>query len=404
MVKDLVAEDPKNWSYVTLDNAEDLSRVRSDPLGFIRNLDTRFVAIDEVQLEPRLYRCIKQAVDEDREARRYVLTGSADLAVLPELSDSMVGRMMITPLFPLSECEILSRAPTFLNLLLDGEVPSTREVRFIGNDGAPGVPGERGNNPTIRNHLLERLTVGCYPTVVGTTSNDLGLFWFENYVDTHIQRTIEEVSTFRNLHDLRPVLTMLATFSGNILNYSGWGSALKMNKETFKKYIWILDALFLVDILPAWHTNNYKRLVKAPKLHMLDTGLACHLLNRNKSGLADSPREFGALLESFVYSELLKQSYFINKQMRFYHYRDKDKNEVDVVIEAANRECFAIEVKAKASISRKDFIGLRRFRDIAGDRFKLGIVLYDGDHKLMLDDRLYAVPIAALWEGDPLVQ
>ena len=159
----------------------------------------------------------------------------------------------------------------------------------------------------------------------------------------------------------------------------------------------LLEQLFLVEQLPAWHSNEYKRLVKTPKLHSVDTGLMCAVRGLNRDRLLKQPGDFGLLLESFVYNELRKQAVWVDEPLSFYHYRDKDKVEVDVIIENAMGDCFAIEVKAAATLSSKDFTGLKRFQSVAGDRFKIGILLYDGDHTTAFGDNLYAVPLGALW-------
>ncbi len=157
------------------------------------------------------------------------------------------------------------------------------------------------------------------------------------------------------------------------------------------------EQLFLVERLPAWHSNEYKRLIKTPKIHPTDTGIICAIRELNSQRLIQQPEIFGVLLESFVYNELRKQANWINSQLSFYHYREKKKVEVDIIIENAMSDCFAIEVKASATLTPKDFAGLEHFKRIAGSRFKLGILLYDGDHSTVFGDKLFAVPIGALW-------
>jgi predicted AAA+ superfamily ATPase len=117
----------------------------------------------------------------------------------------------------------------------------------------------------------------------------------------------------------------------------------------------------------------------------------------NQQRLLQQSNEFGLLLETFVYNELRKQSSWLDEPLKFYHYRDKDKVEVDIIMENLRGDCFAVEVKAAATLTAKDFTGLKRFQRISGQRFKLGVLLYDGDHSTAFGDQLYAVPLAALW-------
>lgn len=155
--------------------------------------------------------------------------------------------------------------------------------------------------------------------------------------------------------------------------------------------------MFLLHLIPAWHTNQYKRLLKTPKMHLSDVGLLCALTNIRQTTLHEQPMLIGPLLETFVISELIKQSSWLDESPKFYHYRDKDSVEVDCILETAEGMCIAIEVKATATVHSADFKGLRRFKSIAGTRFKIGILLYDGDHTTAFGERLFAVPIAALW-------
>jgi predicted AAA+ superfamily ATPase len=193
------------------------------------------------------------------------------------------------------------------------------------------------------------------------------------------------------------LLKLTAFYAGKLVNLSELGSKLGLDRLTIKKYMALLEQLFLVEQLQAWHSNEYKRLVKTPKLHSVDTGLMCAVRGLNRDRLLKQPEDFGLVLETFVYNELRKQAVWIDEPLSFYHYRDKDKVEVDVIIENAMGECVAVEVKAAASLSVRDFTGLKRFQSVAGDRFKIGILLYDGDHTTAFGDNLYAVPLGALW-------
>ncbi|MBR9912117.1 MAG: ATP-binding protein [Gammaproteobacteria bacterium] len=379
LVKTLITETgADNWTFITLDDQAQFEIARADPVGFIRNLPSTRIALDEVQRLPELFISIKQAVDEQRTPGRFLLTGSANALLLPRLSDSLAGRMESVRLMTLSECEIHGRQPDFLTKLLDQKAPSTQNIR-------------------VREHLLHRLVSGCFPEPLQRASERRSQAWYQQYLNTLIQRDIRDLTHIDHPDLMAKLLKLTAFYAGKLVNLTELGGKLGLDRLTIKKYMALLEQLFLVEQLPAWHCNEYKRLVKTPKLHSVDTGMMCAMRGLNRERLLKQPGDFGSVLESFVYNELRKQAVWIEEPLSFYHYRDKDKVEVDVIIENAMGDCFAIEVKAAASLSAKDFSGLKRFQGVAGDRFKIGVLLYDGDHTTAFGDNLYAVPLGALW-------
>jgi hypothetical protein len=375
LVKSLITEE---WEYITLDDQAQFEIAKADPVGFIRNLPPKQITLDEVQRLPELFVSIKQAVDEHRAAGRFLLTGSANALLLPRLSDSLAGRMESVRLTTLSECEILGHQPTFLSKLLSKEAPSTRETR-------------------IRDYLLQRIVVGCFPEPLQRSSERRSTAWYQQYVSTLIQRDIQDLTHIDHPDLMTKLLKLTAFYAGKLVNLTELGNKLGLDRLTIKKYMALLEQLFLVEQLPAWHSNEYKRLVKKPKIHSIDTGMICAIRGLTRERLVRQPADFGLLLESFVYNELRKQATWIDEPLNFFHYRDKDKVEVDLIIENGIGDCFAVEVKAAATLNAKDFTGLKRFRNIAGEKFKLGVLLYDGDHTTAFDDQLFAVPFGALW-------
>jgi len=347
-------------------------------VGFIRNLPPSRIALDEVQRLPELFVSIKQAVDEQRTPGRFLLTGSANALLLPRLSDSLAGRMESVRLMTLSECEIQGQQATFLSKLLNQKAPSTQSIR-------------------VRDHILNRLVAGCFPEPLQRVSERRSQAWYQQYLSTLVQRDIRDLTYIDHPDLMGKLLKLTAFYAGKLVNLTELGGKLGLDRLTIKKYMALLEQLFLVEQLPAWHSNEYKRLVKTPKLHSVDTGLMCAMRGLNRDRPIKQPGDFGLLLESFVYNELRKQAVWVDEPMSFYHYRDKDKVEVDVIIENAMGDCFAIEVKAAATLSSKDFTGLKRFQSVAGNRFKIGVLLYDGDHTTAFGDNLHAVPLGALW-------
>lgn len=379
LVKTLIDEmGSEQWTYITLDDQTQFEIAKADPVGFIRNLPATRIALDEVQRLPELFVSIKQAVDERRTPGRFLLTGSANALLLPRLSDSLAGRMETERLMTLSESEIQGKSPTFLSKLLNQDAPSTRDIR-------------------VRDHLLHRMVTGCFPEPLQRANERRSHAWYQQYLNTLIQRDIHDLTHIDHPDLMAKLLKLTAFYAGKLVNLTEFGGKLGLDRLTIKKYMALLEQLFLVEQLPAWHSNEYKRLVKTPKLHSVDTGMMCAVRGLNWERLLKQPGDFGLLLESFVYNELRKQAVWIEEPLNFYHYRDKDKVEVDVVIENAVGDCFAIEVKAAATLSAKDFTGLKRFQGVAGNRFKIGVLLYDGDHTTAFGDNLYAVPLGALW-------
>ena len=376
VVKHLINDD---WLYLTLDDMAQLTILKSDPVGYIRNLPAeKSIVIDEVQRLPELFVSIKQAVDENRRPGRFLLTGSANALLLPKLSDSLAGRMETIPLTTLSEYEILDRTPTFLSKLLNGEAPTTKETR-------------------VRNHLIDRIIAGCFPEPVQRENESRIKAWYSAYLQSLIQKDMRDLGHIEHHSEMSKLLNILSLFSGKLINYTDIGGKINLDRITVKKYITLLEQLFLIDSLPPWHTNAYKRLIKTHKLHVSDTGILCASRGLNKEKLINNPELFGSLLETFVFNELKKQANFIDEKVSFSHFRDKDKVEVDILIENSLDEIVAIEVKATATLAQKDLTGLKKLKEIAGDKFKIGILLYDGDHTTSFGEGLYAVPIAALW-------
>ena len=376
LVKDLIDE---SWEYITFDDMAQAEVARSDPVGFIRNLPPKRIALDEVQRVPDTLVAIKQAVDENRTPGRFLLTGSANALLLPRVSDALVGRMEAVRLATLSECEIVGKEPTFLDTLLSGEAPLAEDVR-------------------VRDHLARRIVTGCYPEPLLRGSEKRVRAWYQQYLNTLIQRDLHGLPRIEHVDAMSKLLRLTAVLSGQLVNLTELGGKLGLNRMTAGKYLTLLEQLFLVERIPAWHASEFRRMVKTPKMHVVDTGMLCALRGIGRRKLLRNPTEFGSLLESFVYNELRKQALWLEEPLTFHHYRDKDKVEVDIVMESASGDCYGVEVKAAASLRSQDFTGLKRFRHRAGERFRTGVLLYDGDHTTSFGDGLFAVPIGALWK------
>lgn len=373
LVRDLVAS---NREFMTLDDDTVLAAARSDPTGLVRGLNR--TTIDEVQRVPDLLRAIKRSVDDDRRAGRFLLTGSANILTLPQVSESLAGRMEIVNLLPLSRAEIRGRKPTFLKSAFESKLSKAAEM-MVGED------------------LVETVLIGGYPEMLRRRDPKRRQAWARDYVKAIVQRDVREVAEVEKLEHMPRLLQVLAHHSGRLTNFTEMGGQIGFDDKTTRRYVSILEQLFLVRRVEPWFRNQLKRLVKTPKLHFLDSGLLATLLGATTERVARDRSIFGTMLETFVFSEVLKQASWLGETCAVYHYRDKDQNEVDLVIEAGDGALIGIEVKASATVNAGDFKGLRKLSDACGRDFRLGLVLYDGAKPVPFGDRLIAAPMPCLW-------
>lgn len=362
--------------FLTLDDQSTLDTARHDPVGFVRGLDR--AVIDEVQRAPQLLLAIKRAVDVDKRPGRFLLTGSADLMTLPQMADSLAGRIEIAELFPLSQSELHAKPSDFLDRVLRGEAP---------------IVGRLAVGP----ELIRRVVAGGYPEAIARASWGRRQKWFVDYIRAVIERDARDVSRVESTRLLLRMLRVLAWHSGQLTNYSALGATLGIGHVTARRYVEALEHLYLARTLQPWYTNELKRLTKSPKVHFLDSGLLAALRNHSPERLAADRMAFGTLLETFVVAELLKLASWRDEHVEFFHFRDRYDHEVDVVLEDTGGNLVGIEVKAAATATSSDFAGLRRLAEACGKRFRSGIVLYDHDTIVPFGERLFAVPISALW-------
>jgi predicted AAA+ superfamily ATPase len=363
-------------AYFTLDDDAILAAAKADPGGFVRRLDR--AVIDEIQRAPELLRAIKLSVDQDRRPGRFVLTGSANILALSQISDSLAGRMEILTLLPLSQAEIAHRPSTFL-------------TQAASQQWAAAPP-----NPLRGDALIERVLAGGYPEMLGRTSAARRTSWASAYLKTLLERDLRDVAEIEKLDAMPRLLEVLAQLSGQLVNSTQIGGQLGLDVKTTQKYIGLLEHIFLVKRLPPWGRNALGRLIKTPKLHFCDAGLQASLTRLTLERAVFDKTRFGATLETWVFAELLKALSLSDQRWRIYHYRDKDQAEVDFVLENPLQEVMGIEVKASSAVKLTDFKGIIRLRDLVGEQFLCGVVVYDGEHVLPFGPNLWAVPLAYL--------
>lgn len=213
-----------------------------------------------------------------------------------------------------------------------------------------------------------------------------------------IQRDVRDLARIASLDTLPRLLALAAGQTARLLNVTDLAGPFQLSRPTIRDYVTLLEGVFLIEELPPWHSNRLSRLVKTPKLHIGDTGIASTLLGLDATGLYEDRETLGQLPETFVYQELRRQASGYRDDIRFHHFRDKDGYEVDVVLERDGRELTGVEVKAAATVVPRDFGGLRKLSAASGRRFRCGVVVYDGEASASFGDRLYAVPIRTLWE------
>lgn len=377
-----LASERTEASVLTLDDAAVLAAAAADPAGFLSGLGGLTV-IDEVQRAPQLFLAMKADVDRRRSPGRFLLTGSANVMLLPRLAEYLAGRMQVITLWPLSQGEIIGRREGFVDALFAPESPIP-----------PGAETDRAA-------LADLILRGGFPEVVARLTPSRRDAWFDSYLGTILQRDVRDIAQIHGLADLPRLLGLLAVRSGSLLNVAELSRTAALPLTTTRRYLALLEATFLVQMLPAWSTNLSKRLVRAPKVFLADTGLAASLVGADAARLARDPPLLGPLLETFVVMEIRKQLGWSHQRVRLYHFRTTAGSEADLILETPDGRVAGVEVKSAAAVSPRDFRGLRALADALGERFVRGVVLYTGSSTVPFGDRLMAMPIEALWQGCP---
>lgn len=370
--------EPRGYHYVSFDNDAILTAAKADPVGFVARLPARSI-LDEVQRIPEIFSSLKAEIDRRRTAGRFILTGSANVLLVPQLSDSLAGRMEILRLHPLAQSEIADTRPKFIDHLLRGQFNTSLSGRLGGE-------------------LAQRIVDGGYPAALARRLPARRRAWYRDYVETQIQRDVRDLSRLRSLDTLPKLMGLVAAYTARLINVADLAAPFELTRQTIHEHVTLLERVFLLERLPSWHSNRMNRLVKRPKLHVGDTGVACALLGLDAARLDSDRSTFGAMLETFVLQDLKRQASGRAEPIEFHHFRDRDDFEVDIVLEDGSARLAGIEVKAAASVNEADLRGLRKLRTIAGKRFIAGVVLYDGEATVKFGDGLFAVPIRALWE------
>ncbi len=376
LIRHMFAERP----YVDLDNYSEFLMASEDPDEYIQRLPDH-VSIDEVQKVPELIGPIRVSVDQNRQSGRFILTGSVNLLLIPRLTQTLAGRMEIIDLQPLTESEKCESNGSFLLDLLGGKVEPKFESR----------------RTVISEQMLEETIIsGGYAEPL---QRDIlrGRQWRRNYLRDIAEREVPETFTIRNPGLLSRLMELLAWRTGSLLNISELSSSFAVHRKTVEQYLAYLERVYLVRRLPAWHSNTTKRLIKSPKIHYVDCGLAATLIDFPMDNSEMNRMYMGHLCESFVVQQIIAQAGWTDPTLRFWHYRDNDQVEVDLVMTLGNK-VWGFEIKTKTSVNSRDAAGLTKLANQCGENFQTGILFYSGSDIFSLaKGKILAVPISELW-------
>jgi len=378
LCRQLVEEGNFDGQIMTMDDPTTLTAAQVDPLGFLQDLSPHAI-IDEVQRAPELFLSIKKLIDENRKGRRLILTGSADVMVLPQVADSLAGRIEIHNLWPLSQTEIVGKRSRFLNTLVESEGPF-RSYKHNWKD------------------IIEAVQTGGYPEALQRESEARKAKWFESYIGAVLQKDIRNLANIEGLTQIPNILQLIGTRIGSTVNFSDIARLSVVKNTTLQRYMALLEHVFLILKIPAWIPNIEGQFVKSPKVFLNDTGLLCHLRGESVDSLIANRTTAGAFLENFIVMEIIKQLSWSGLFLKPYHFSIHSGAEVDLVLEDRKKQLYGIEIKSTASVSQNDFKGLKRLAEIAGKKFKKGIVLYSGENTIGgFGENLQAVPLSAVW-------
>ena len=363
--------------YRVFDSLTERAAATSDPLGYINALP-KPITLDEIQKAPELLESIKMSIDAERINGTFLLTGSANVLDMKKAKETLAGRIIEIPLWPLSQKELNHK-------------PNENIIDILFSKGVNSLP----RASITPNKQLEAIVNGGYPEIIKIKSKRGKSLWFNAYISTYVERDIRDVGELRDISAFIRFYNIIAPRSCGLVNKSDLANDANLSEPTINNYLTMLEMIYQISMLTPYSSNISKRFIKSPKMFMTDSGLFCHLLGiHNAEELNQSTRK-GDVVESFVYSELLKHISYSEIQAKIYHYRTTDKKEIDFIIEKADK-VFAVEVKASLTIKKEVFKHIADFQKKSSKKI-IGLVLYAGESLLSFGDeknQRYALPLS----------
>lgn len=365
----------KQMNYVTLDDLDSRTLAQTDPGLFIQTYAPPLV-IDEVQYAPQLLSYIKLVVDRENKNGLFWLTGSQKFHLMRGISESLAGRVAILDLLGLSQCELNHRGPNAPAFL-----PTGKWLDFAKNNQAKTLMETYG-----------QIWLGAFPRVnEHKKSRDL---FYRSYVQTYIQRDVKDILNITNEISFHKFLGAVAARTGQLLNYANLARDVDIDNKTVKSWLSVLEASGLIFLLHPYHSNITKRIIKTPKLYFLDTGLCAYLTKWTSSQTLEAGAMSGAILETYLFTEILKSYWHNGQEANFYYYRDLDQKEVDLLIESDD-VLYPVEFKKTGTPSKtatKHFHVLKKLKKQIGQ----GAVICFVDKHIPLSDEVMAIPVGYL--------
>ncbi|MCX6074101.1 MAG: ATP-binding protein [Campylobacterales bacterium] len=362
-------------NYITLDDIMMLSLAKNDPVMFVSRLKTPIV-IDEIQKAPELLSAIKMAIDSDRRAGAFILTGSANVLDFKNVGDTLAGRIALFELSPLSNVEVEGMSRLFVEELFNDDF----------NMDTPHIIDDE----TLYNRMLS----GMYPDMLKSAEARVKYIWLSSYISTYIERDIRDIENIRNTDKFARLIHIIASRSGAILNKADLSNASNLDTKTLDNHLTLLEMVYQIKRVRPYYANIGKRFVKSEKLFFTDTGILNFLLGIQSVDTMLSSSYIGSIFETFVYNELYKQVTYLLDGTQIYYYRTLDKKEIDFIIERHGKVA-AIEVKFAKKVTKEDCRHILDLQRCSID-FHIGIVIYMGSHILPLGENIWAVPFGQI--------
>lgn len=369
-------------NHITFDSPLVLATAKSQPAAFVDSLPNDILnIIDEVQFAPEIFPYLKMKIDSNRlngnDKQKFLLTGSANLMAMPKLSEALVGRMSVLTLYPFSASEYYNLNKSLTERLFDEELRLSSFEDF---------------------NIVEVLKNSTYPEIATDAKIDR-IKWFDSYLTTILNRDIKSLSDLKNPEIMVALLSLLSTRTGGLLNNTEVAKELGVDYRTYEKmFAFALNSFLVFNVKPWARPNKLsKRFVKSPKLYFTDCNFLSYIMKRDIDEMYENDKKvFGHVFENFVATELLKSAKLNNLELS--HYRTQSGKEADFVLENAQGDVVGIEVKSAKDIDKKAYSGLLELKELCGDKFKKGIILYTGNDIVPLSEKIWAVPVCYFWK------